>query len=242
MFVWKFFCLFQNHIATLPITWLWRQWSLHCERHGTKVDFQTSAHIGSNLSKMDQNGSTACYTSYHITLEAAGIALWKPRDKRCFPDPSSRLDQICPKWIKMDQWSTCYSSYGMTLEAAGIALWKPRDKRCFPDFRLDQIWSKWIKSVKNGSRPKWIYDQLLVTLPMAWLWRQRALHCESPGTKGAFPTSAVVKVGSVQPKGVRSFCATNCWFWCLANVMTMTAHWTKCPENLFKKGIWSSTR
>ena len=125
----------------------------------------------------------------------------------------------------MDLWSTsCYSSYGMTLEAPGIALWKPRDKRCFPDFisywiKSDQNWSKWIKSVKNGSK-------LLVTLLMAWLWRQRALHCESPGTKGAFPTSAVVKVGSVQPKGVRSFCATNCWFWCLANVMTMTAHWT----------------
>ena len=91
--------------------------------------------------------------------------------------------------------------------------------------RLNQISSKWIKM--DQICPKWINDQLLVTLLMAWLWRQRALHCESPGTKGAFPTSAVVKVGSVQPKGVRSFCATNCWFWCLANVMTMTTHWTK---------------
>ena len=65
---------------------------------------------------------------------------------------------------------------------------------------------------------------------------RRALHCESPGTKGAFPTSAVVKVGSVHPKGVRSFCATNGWFWCLANVMTMTTHCIKmhkfCSEKV----------
>ena len=145
------------------------------------------------------------------------------------------MDQICPKWIN-----------GQLLVTPPKArLWRQRALHCESPGTKGAFQTSaqdWIKSVKNGSRPKWIYDQLLVTLPMAWLWRQRALHCESPGTKGAFPTSAVVKVGSVQPKGVRSFCATNCWFWCLANVMTMTAHWTKCPENLFKKGIWSSTR